>query len=82
MNKFIAWFGESNRYKHLFGGMAVAALGGTAWAALVVAVVAASCLEFKDKAHGCVWDWTDWLLTVAGGAVSACGYMAMEQLFK
>lgn len=78
MNKCLRWFSASNRYKHLFGGMGVAALGGGAWAALAVAVVAASCLEYKDKAHGGSWDWADWLLTVAGGAVSACAYLAME----
>lgn len=39
--------------------------------ALYSATVAGSCLELKDKLHGCPWDWIDWFLTAAGGGVAA-----------
>lgn len=75
MNKLIAWLGTSNRWKHLLGGLAVGLLGGGAWPALVAALAVASALEYKDRAHGCAWDWTDWVLTVAGGMVPAIVYL-------
>lgn len=75
MNRLWAWLRISNRWKHLLGGFAVGAAGAGAWAALVVSIVAASCLEYKDRAHGCVWDWVDWSLTVAGGVVAAAIYL-------
>ena len=75
MNRLIAWLRTSNRWKHLLGGFATGAVAGSAWAALMVAIVAASCLEYKDRAHGCVWDWIDWALTAAGGVVAAVLYL-------
>lgn len=40
------------------------------WAAIYSAIVAASCLELKDKLHGCQWDWIDWACTVLGGIIA------------
>ena len=37
----------------------------------------ASALEYKDRAHGCAWDWVDWALTVAGAAAAAGVYMCL-----
>jgi len=34
MNRLIAWLRESNRWKHLLGGLAVGVATGGAWAAL------------------------------------------------
>ncbi len=80
MKKLIAWLAASNRYKHLTGGAAIAAVAvalamvtgapalSAAAGALFAATVAAGCLEFKDRAHGCRWDWVDFAMTVAGGA--------------
>lgn len=67
MNKIISFLKESNRYKHLFGGLIVGLLALTPWTAIYASVVAASCLELKDKLRGNYWDWIDWALTVAGG---------------
>ena len=38
--------------------------------AIYSAIVAASCLELKDKLHGCQWDWIDWACTVLGGIIA------------
>ncbi|MCM1068254.1 MAG: hypothetical protein NC418_11845 [Muribaculaceae bacterium] len=80
MNKLLAWLRESNRWKHLVGGFAVGVLAAGAYSALYAATVAASCLEFKDRAHGCRWDWIDWALTVAGGAVAAAAWGAITHI--
>lgn len=71
MNRIISFLKESNRWKHLAGGFAVGLCAFSAFGAIYSATVAASCLELKDKLHGSLWDWTDWLLTVVGGAVAA-----------
>lgn len=69
IKKAVNWVKDSNRYKHLIGGAIIGACGGSFWTGLYGGVIAASCLEFKDKAHGGLWDWTDWAITV-GGAVA------------
>lgn len=40
------------------------------WTAIYSAIVAASCLELKDRLHGSPWDWIDWLCTVSGGFIA------------
>lgn len=62
---------RSNRWKHLAGGAVVGLCALSPFGAAYSAVVVASCLELKDVLHGCLWDWTDWVLTVAGGCFSA-----------
>lgn len=71
MNKIISFFKESNRWKHLLGGFLVGLCACSSFGALYSSAVAASCLELKDRLHGCPWDWLDWILTVAGGAMAA-----------
>lgn len=71
MNNFFKFFVASNRYKHLTGGFIVAALAGSFYAAVYAAVVAASCLELKDRLYGNPWDWIDWLCTLIGGIIAA-----------
>lgn len=67
--KAIAWIKESNRWKHLLGGYAIGAGSDDAYCAAYCGVLVASALEYKDKAHGDKWDWTDWSLTLAGVAL-------------
>lgn len=71
MNKIIQFFAASNRYKHLIGGFAVATFAGSLYAAIYAAIVAASCLELKDRLYGGQWDWIDWLCTLLGGFIAA-----------
>lgn len=77
MNKIIAFLKESNRYKHLIGGLLVGLAAFTPWAAVYSTAVAASCLELKDRLKGGYWDWVDWLMTVGGGLVSAVFWMVL-----
>lgn len=70
MNKIITFLKTGNHYKHLLGGLLVGLCALSPWAASYAAVVAASCLELKDKLHGAQWDWTDWLLTALGGVIA------------
>lgn len=71
MNKIFTFLAVSNRYKHLIGGFIVAALAGSFYAAVYAAIVAASCLELKDRLYDSHWDWTDWLCTLLGGIIAA-----------
>ena len=71
MRTIIDFLRKSNHGKHLLGGFLVGLLAMHALVALYVSAVAASCLEFKDKEHGGRWDWTDWGLTVLGGALAS-----------
>lgn len=71
MNKIIEFLKQSNRYKHLIGGLLVGLLAFNPWTAIYSSLVAASSLELKDKLKGGLWDWIDWGLTVSGGILSA-----------
>lgn len=68
MKKIWKWLGESNRRKHLLGGVAIGLAGDSIYCSAYVGVGVASALEYKDREHGGMWDWIDWGLTV-GGAV-------------
>lgn len=71
MDKIIKSFTESNRYKHFIGGIIVGLLGLSVYGAIYSSIVAASCLEFKDKLTGGYWDWLDWVYTVLGGIIAS-----------
>lgn len=68
VNVAYCWLTESNRWKHIAGGVGIGVLGNDWYCSMYAGVIAASSLEYKDKAHGGRWDWTDWALTVAGCA--------------
>lgn len=76
-SRIATWLNTSNRKRHLIGGFAVGLLGWTPWTAIYAAIVAASCLELKDHLYGYRWDWTDWLLTVAGGSIATLILLAL-----
>lgn len=76
-SRLSAWFNTSNRKQHLLGGIIVGALAFSPYAAIYSAAVAASCLELKDRSYGNDWDWTDWTLTVIGGAVASLGWLIL-----
>lgn len=71
MGKFISFLKKSNRYKHLVGGLIVGLLALGVYPALYTAGVTGACMELKDKLHGCLWDWLDFLITVFGGSIAA-----------
>lgn len=74
MNKILSFLNQSNRKKHLFGGFLVGLLAFGAYPAIYAAIVAASCLELKDKLRGAQWDWIDWTFTVIGGVAASLIY--------
>jgi hypothetical protein len=69
MKKIIDWFKESNRWKHLIGGIVIG-IGANDWycAAYAGAGVGAG-MEFKDRQWGGKWDWVDLGLTFAGSMI-------------
>ncbi len=69
MKKSIAFLQNSNHYKHLIGGFIVSWLTASPYAGIYAAVVAANCLELKDRLYGNKFNLTNRLLTVAGGAM-------------
>ena len=77
MDKFISFLKDSNRYKHLLWGVFVGLFALSSWTAIYSAIVAASCLELKDKMRGCYWDWFDWLLMAGGGGIAAIFWLLM-----
>lgn len=55
---------DSNRWKHFVLAIPL----GFVFTILCV-LGCASGMEFKDKAHGGLWDWGDWAATMLGGLV-------------
>lgn len=74
---FLGWLKASNHWKHLVGGFVVGFIPARPEAAIYGGIVAASCLELKDKLYGNTWDWQDWLLTFMGAAAGC----SARQLF-
>lgn len=77
MKKIFTFLNKSNRYKHLVGGFLVGIFACNVLGALYSATVAGSCLELKDKLHGCPWDWIDWLMTVSGGGAASLVWLIL-----
>ena len=66
MKRIWQWLKESNRIKHLVGGVAVG-LGANDWyCAEYVGIGVAGSLEFKDYQWGGKPDWVDFTLTFVG----------------
>ena len=65
----LKWLKESNRWKHLVGGVLLGIASDNVYCAALVGVSVSSSLEFKDKSWGGQWDWLDWVCTVSGTAI-------------
>lgn len=63
----IEWLKESNRWKHLLGGVAIGVFADSMYCAGYASLIAGASMEFKDEAHGGEWDWIDLALTFVGG---------------
>lgn len=69
MKKLFKWLKESNRYKHLLGGIAIGAFANSLYCAAYAGVGVATALELKDKMWGGKFDFVDLSLTLAGVAI-------------
>ena len=69
MRKLFTWLKESNRYKHLLGGIAIGAFANSLYCAAYVGIGVATALELKDKMWGGKFDLVDLSLTLAGVAI-------------
>lgn len=69
MRKLFTWLKESNRYKHLLGGIAIGAFANSLYCAAYAGVGVATALELKDKLWGGKFDIVDLSLTLAGTAI-------------
>ena len=69
MKKIIKWLCESNRWKHLLGGVLIGC-GADGWyCALYAGAGVAAALELKDVQWGGACDWIDFALTFGGACV-------------
>ena len=69
MRKLFKWLKESNRYKHLLGGIAIGAFANSLYCAAYAGIGVATALELKDKMWGGKFDLVDLSLTIAGVAI-------------
>ena len=69
MRKLFTWLKESNRYKHLLGGIAIGAFANSLYCAAYAGLGVAIALELKDKMWGGKFDIVDLSLTLAGVAI-------------
>ena len=69
MRKLFTWLKESDRYKHLLGGIAIGAFANSLYCAAYAGLGVATALELKDKLWGGKFDLVDLSLTLAGVAV-------------
>nr|DAO42860.1 MAG TPA: putative periplasmic lipoprotein [Caudoviricetes sp.] len=69
MKKLFTWLKESNRYKHLLGGIAIGAFANSFYCAAYAGIGVATALELKDKLWGGKFDLVDLSLTLAGVAI-------------
>lgn len=69
INKIIEWLSQSNRWKHLVGGIVIGAGANDIYCAVYAGIGVAGALEFKDYQWGGKPDWLDFILTVSGVAI-------------
>lgn len=69
MKKLFTWLKESNRYKHLLGGIAIGAFANSFYCAAYAGIGVATALELKDKLWGGKFDLVDLSLTLTGVAI-------------
>ena len=86
INKYLGWLKDSNRPKHMKGGMLVflamltvcltlgVTLSPSAIIGFIATCIVAVAVDYKDKQHGSVFDWLDVVATVLlPGGITAVG---------
>lgn len=69
MKNVIEWIKQSNRWKHLLGGVLIGLGSSDLYCAAYSGVGIASALELKDKLWGSTIDIVDWSITLVGVAI-------------
>lgn len=69
MSKLTDWLRESNRWKHLLGGLTLGLLADGWYCTVLCGTAAGGSLELKDWQWGGRPDWVDFLLTLAGSII-------------
>ena len=69
MKKILNFFKESNRYKHLIGGIVIGMCALSWYNAIYASAGVGLAMEYKDKAHGGDFDIVDAGLTFIGGII-------------
>lgn len=69
MKNIINWLKESNRSKHLIGGILIGLGADDIYCAAYAGIGVAGALELKDKLWGGEPDWIDFAITVLGVAI-------------
>lgn len=77
LTRFLDFMKKNGNWKLVLLGL-LASIGGRGFlGALWVSIVAACCLEYKDKSYGSQWSWTDWSLVVSGGLIGALIFLIL-----
>jgi hypothetical protein len=66
MKKILNWLRESNRWKHLLGGIMLGLLANGWYCAALVGIATGAAMEYKDRQWGGLMDWSDFALTLGG----------------
>lgn len=80
MKKILAWLKESNRWKHLLGGVAIGAFADSTYCAFYAGAGVGAAMEIKDSLYGNRFDVIDMALTTAGAGVGRLIRIALCQL--
>lgn len=76
------WLSESNRYKHLLGGLLIGMCADTTFCALYTGACVGGALELKDKQCGGKWDWYDFGCTFIGAALGRAIVLGLRWALK
>ncbi len=69
MKKLLSWLKESNRLKHLIGGIVIGTGANDVYCAAYAGVGVGAALELKDHLYGGRFDWVDIAVTMIGVCV-------------
>ena len=78
MKKIWDWLKDSHRWLHLLLGLIIGFGAMSIYCAAYAGIGVAVTSELKDKLWGGLWDWIDFVLTVAGVAI---GYVIHGLIF-
>lgn len=79
MKRLLSWIGESNRWKHLVGGIVIGCGADDTYCAVYVGLGVGATLELKDKLWGGKPDCIDFFLTFIG---TLCGFGLRTLIIK